>query len=120
MPQANLSLIPPLAGLRPDVILVDQRAEMEFEVLPNGSRKLVKPDDKRVPLCVVDLKNITEANASYSAEVFIRMMEGLSGAQAERRTLMIDATYLKAHRTASSLAVKKGVLGGSSDAPKAA
>ena len=54
------------------------------------------------------------------AGVFIRMMEGLSGAQAERRTLMIDATYLKGHRTASSLAVKKGGLGGSSGAPKAA
>ena len=47
------------------------------------------------------------------AGVFIRMMEGLPGKQAERRTLMIDATYLKAHRTASSLAVKKGVSGGS-------
>ncbi|MDQ1193855.1 transposase [Brevundimonas vesicularis] len=45
------------------------------------------------------------------AGVFVRMMEGLSGAQAERRTVMIDATYLKAHRTASSLAVKKGVSG---------
>lgn len=67
--QANFSLIPPLAGLRPDVILVDQRAEVEFEVLPNGSRKLVASDDKRLPLCVIDLKNITEANASYSAEV---------------------------------------------------
>ena len=54
------------------------------------------------------------------AGVFIRMMEGLSGAQTERRTVMIDATYLKAHRTASSLAVKKGGLGGSSGAPKAA
>ena len=43
--------------------------------------------------------------------VFIRMMEGLSGAQTERRTVMIDATYLKAHRTASSLRVKKGVSG---------
>ena len=42
------------------------------------------------------------------AGVFIRMMEGLSGHNAERRTVMIDATYLKAHRTASSLAVKKG------------
>lgn len=42
------------------------------------------------------------------AGVFIRMMEGLSGAQTERRTVMIDATYLKAHRTASSLRVKKG------------
>ncbi len=40
------------------------------------------------------------------------MMEGLSGAQTERRTAMIDATYLKAHRTASSLRVKKGGLGG--------
>ena len=42
------------------------------------------------------------------AGVFVRMMEGLSDAQAERRTVMIDATYLKAHRTASSLRVKKG------------
>ena len=27
-----------------------------------------------------------------------------------RSTVMIDATYLKAHRTASSLAVKRGIL----------
>ena len=27
----------------------------------------------------------------------------------ERKTVMIDATYLKAHRTASSLRIKKGV-----------
>ncbi len=42
--------------------------------------------------------------------VFVRMMEGLAAAGAERKTTMIDATYLKAHRTASSLALKKGVL----------
>jgi transposase len=54
------------------------------------------------------------------AGVFVRMMEGLSAAQPERRTVMIDATYLKAHRTASSLGVKKGALGGSSAARKAA
>ena len=41
--------------------------------------------------------------------VFTRMMEGLSSAGAERKTIMIDATYVKAHRTASSLAVKKGI-----------
>ena len=51
--------------------------------------------------------------------VFVAMMDGLLAKGAERKTIMIDATYLKAHRTASSLAVKKGVLGGSSDAPKA-
>ena len=54
------------------------------------------------------------------AGVFVRMMEGLSAAQPERRTVMVDATYLKAHRTASSLGVKKGASGGSSDARKAA
>ena len=42
--------------------------------------------------------------------IFIRMMEGLATPQApERKTIMIDATYLKAHRTASSLGVRKGV-----------
>jgi hypothetical protein len=65
----NAATIPPLAGLRPDVILVDRREETEFEVLVDGSRRLVAKDDPRLPLCVVDLKNITEANASYSAEV---------------------------------------------------
>lgn len=43
--------------------------------------------------------------------VFTRMMEGLSCAGADRKTVMIDATYLKAHRTASSLAVKRGTSG---------
>ncbi len=44
--------------------------------------------------------------------VFTRMMEGLAAVGAERKTVMIEATYLKAHRTASSLAVKKGISGG--------
>ena len=42
--------------------------------------------------------------------VFTRMMEGLT-ASVERKTVMIDATYLKAHRRASSLAVKRGISG---------
>ena len=41
------------------------------------------------------------------AGVFTRMMEGLAAAGAEPKTVMIDATYLKAHRTASSLRVKR-------------
>lgn len=44
--------------------------------------------------------------------IFIRMMEGLAAPHArERKTIMIDATYLKAHRTASILRVKKGRRG---------
>ena len=41
--------------------------------------------------------------------VFVAMMDGLSAKGTERKTIMIDATYLKAHRTASSLGIKKGV-----------
>ena len=40
--------------------------------------------------------------------VFTRMMHGLASEAADDKTIMIDATYLKAHRTASSLRVKKG------------
>jgi transposase len=39
--------------------------------------------------------------------VFARMMEGLSAEGATPKTVMIDATYLKAHRTATSLRAKK-------------
>jgi hypothetical protein len=35
------------------------------------------------------------------------MMVGLAADPGEEKTVMIDATCLKAHRTASSLAVKK-------------
>jgi transposase len=42
--------------------------------------------------------------------VFARMMEGLASEGGEERVVMIDATYLKAHRTASSLRAKKGGL----------
>ena len=40
--------------------------------------------------------------------VFARMMAGLAAEVAVPKTVMIDATYLKAHRTASSLRSKKG------------
>jgi transposase len=43
------------------------------------------------------------------AGVFTRIMEGLVAVGAEPKTVMIDATYLKAHRTASSLRVKRGI-----------
>ena len=39
------------------------------------------------------------------------MIEGLIAAAVEPKTVMIDAAYLKAHRTASSLRVEKGSLG---------
>jgi hypothetical protein len=43
--------------------------------------------------------------------VFARVMEGLASEAAVPKTVMMDATYLKAHRTATSLRSKKGGLG---------
>ncbi len=40
--------------------------------------------------------------------VFARIMAGLAAENPEEKTAMIDAIYLKTHRTATSLAVKKG------------
>ena len=40
--------------------------------------------------------------------IFARMMEGLASEAAVPKTVMIDATYLKAHRTATSLRSKRG------------
>jgi hypothetical protein len=40
--------------------------------------------------------------------VFARPLAGLAAEEAEEKTAMIDATYLKTHRTATSLALKKG------------
>jgi transposase len=44
--------------------------------------------------------------------VFARIFEGLAAEATDKTTIMIDATYLKAHRTASSLRSKKGDAGG--------
>jgi len=40
--------------------------------------------------------------------VFARIMTGLASAAPDNETISIDAAYLKAHRTASSLGLKKG------------
>ena len=40
--------------------------------------------------------------------VFARIMEGLASEAAVPKTVMIDSTYLKAHRMATSLRSKKG------------
>ncbi len=51
--------------------------------------------------------------------VFNRIFAALAGKAGEPDRLMIDATHLKAHRTASSL-LKKGLFPDVSGAPKAA
>jgi hypothetical protein len=47
------------------------------------------------------------------------MMAGPAAEADAPKTIMFDATFLKAHRTVSSLRVKKGGVGASSGAQKA-
>lgn len=44
--------------------------------------------------------------------IFAKMMAGLAAEHGEQKTVMIDATYLKAHRTTTSMVVKKGGVDG--------
>jgi hypothetical protein len=74
----HLRFIPRMSGLRPDIIFVDDRREIEFEILPTGTRSQLADSDKRMALSVIDLKNITEANASYSAEVAARLCSSVA------------------------------------------
>ncbi len=52
--------------------------------------------------------------------VFARMLLELAHLGQDSNTLMIDATHLKAHRTAASLRTQKGALGTSEGASSAA
>lgn len=102
MAPADLALIPRLSGLRPDIILVDKRQAVEYEILPDGARRLVAETDDRLPLCVIDLKNITEANASYSAEVclyaiFLSGWLKTLGAAFQDKFFISDRIYLWRH-----------------------
>lgn len=55
------------------------------------------------PIC------IATTGAVGGRGVLLRMMEQLSVAKGVPKTVMIDAACLRAHRTASSLRVKKGI-----------
>lgn len=67
---SQLSLVPPIAGLIPDIIIVRQATVDDEEVGPNGCRKPIDvATEKRRALSIIDVKHTSEANPSYSAEV---------------------------------------------------
>ena len=94
--------IPPLSGQRPDVLLITKAGTSEYEVFPVGSRKRIESGDKRLPISVIDLKNIAEANASYSAEVclyamFLANWLAVQGAPLTDRFFVSDRVFLWKH-----------------------
>ena len=94
--------IPPLSGLIPDVVLVEEPGAAGYEILPDGARRRVELSDTRRPLSVIDLKNITEANASYSAEVclyafFLANWIAAQGSPLTDQYFVSDKVYLWKH-----------------------
>ena len=105
--------------------------------LPNKSRGVPRVDDRRVISGIVHvIRNglmWRDAPAAYGphktlynrfvrwsrAGVFDRIFAALAGGSEATGTVMIDATHLKAHRTAASLR-KKGLFPAASDGPRAA
>ena len=106
-------------------------------LLPNKVRGVPRVDDRRVISGIVHvLRNglmWRDAPSEYgphktlynrfvrwsAAGVFNRIFEALAAESRETGMVMIDATHLKAHRTAASL-LKKGLFRAVSDAPEAA
>jgi hypothetical protein len=94
--------IPELSGLIPDVLYVHPAADGEYEVLPDGSRRPIAPSETRLGISVVDLKNVTEANASYSAEVclyafFLSNWLVSTGEAVKDQFFVSDRVYLWKH-----------------------
>lgn len=67
---AQVALIPHIAGLIPDIIVVRDPSPEDQEVSTNGERiNFNISTDTRRALSIIDVKHTSEANPSYSAEV---------------------------------------------------
>jgi len=93
------ALIPSLAGLKPDALFIHKPELNESEILPDGRRKPIQAGDTRLGVSVIDLKNVTEANPSYSAEVclyafFLSNWLYSDGAQFKDKFYISDSIYL--------------------------
>jgi len=105
-------------------------------LLPNKPRGVPRVDDRRVISGIIHVirnglmwRDVPERYGPHKTlynrfvrwsvvGVFDRIFEALAGESEATDTVMIDATHLKAHRTAASL-LKKGAFPGVSDGPRA-
>jgi hypothetical protein len=66
----QITQVPPIAGLIPDIIVVRQATADDEEVGTDGCRRRIDPaTETRRALSIIDVKHTSEANPSYSAEV---------------------------------------------------
>ena len=113
---AQMKRISPYFPLSHGIARVDDRRVLSgiIFVIRNGLRWRDAPKDYGPP------KTIYNRFIRWSRlGVFNRILSELSGMAGKPDQVMIDATHLKAHRTASSL-LKKGFFPDVSDEPRAA
>lgn len=117
--------------------LTDEQFNRLQPFLPNKPRGVPRVDDRRVISGIIHVirnglmwrdaperygphKTLYNRFVRWSAlGVFNRIFEELAATSAGTDTVMIDATHLKAHRTAASL-LKKGLYPAVSAGPRAA
>ena len=120
-----------------DLVLLSRAQMRRIEPFFPRSRGLPRVDDRRVVSGIIYVirhgLQWKDAPRGYGPHktlynrfirwsrlgVFARIFAALAAEAGVPTRLMIDATHLKAHRTAASLA-KKGLLHAASDAPRAA
>lgn len=118
-----------------DLVLLSRTQMHRIEPFFPRSRGLARVDDRRVISGIIYVirhgLQWKDAPRGYGPHktlynrfvrwsrlgVFSRIFAALAGQAGVPSRLMIDATHLKAHRTAASLA-KKGLLRAASDAPR--
>jgi len=95
----------------------EQFARLQL-LFPNKPRRVPRVDDRRVISGIIHV--IRHRFVRWSAVgVFDCIFAELAGESTATDTVMIDATHLKAHRTAANL-LKKGAFPGASGGPRAA
>ena len=68
---STINIIPELAGMIPDIVIVRNKLDSDEEVLTDGTRKPFDISDNRKTLSIVDIKHTSQPNPSYSAEVVL-------------------------------------------------
>lgn len=91
------AIMPSLEGLIPDILLAVAPDPQGYEVLPNAERSLIPEGDRRIRLCVVDVKHARDPNPSYSAEVVlyaVMLANWLEDQGLSDRFLVLSKTFL--------------------------
>ena len=66
----DIAMVPEIADFIPDVLVIRSAREGDFEILPDGTKKIILDlTEDRLAIDIFDVKHTSEANPSYCAEI---------------------------------------------------